>query len=286
MLQTGQKIRNRYEIQDTLGSGNFSTVYLAHDAGFPDGRRVAVKEFNPAAFPERDQKWAQDTIRQEARLLGNLPSHRGLANVLDYFEEGDRAYLVMEYVEGESLYALWQRQPEKRFPEQRVLDWTWQLCDVLDFLHNQPCPIIHGDLKPTNIIRRSLDGSLKLIDFGIARNFQPGQLRHTVRLGTRGYAAPETYVGQSTVRSDIYSLGVLLDQLLTGYDPTAPPQAERPVSTISPHVSQAIARATEKDPHQRYENVRQFAAALLSAGSAQSCLQRKFSATANCPGED
>lgn len=128
----------------------------------------------------------------------------------------------MEFVPGDSLLAVARREGLP-LPLPRVLDWARQICEVLDYLHNRPTPIIFRDLKPANVMLTP-EGRVKLVDFGIARVFKPGKERDTQAFGTLGYSAPEQY-GQSQTdpRSDIYSLGVLLHQLLTGYDPTSTP---------------------------------------------------------------
>lgn len=277
MLLPGQMIGNHYEIRGVLGSGSFSTVYLAHDAQFPGGRRVALKEFNPDAFSEADRIWARDTIAQEARLRGNIPSHSGLASVLGYFEVGERSYLVLEYVEGRTLEAAWRAEPGRRFAEQQVLYWADQLCDVLTFLHEQARPIIYRDLKPANIMVQP-DGSLKLIDFGIARLHQPQRQGDTVNLGTPGYAAPEQYRDeQSDARTDIYALGVILHQLLTGLDPADYIMSLPPLhivnEAISPGVAMAIEQAMALAPDHRFRTARALANALQRVNSSATSVE-------------
>ncbi len=127
----------------------------------------------------------------------------------------------MEFIEGETLEDYFARTEGGRLPVKEVLDIGIQLCSVLEYLHNHQPPIIFRDLKPGNIMRTA-DGHLYLIDFGIARHFKPGQSRDTIALGSLGYAAPEQYgKAQTTARSDIYSLGVILHQALTGNDPVS-----------------------------------------------------------------
>jgi serine/threonine-protein kinase len=137
-------------------------------------------------------------------------------------------------------------------------------------LHSQHPPIIFRDLKPANIMLTP-SGQVKLIDFGIARLFKPGQAKDTQAFGTVGYSAPEQYGrGQTDARSDVYSLGVLLHQLLTGYDPTSTPFRLPPASQINPNlpqaISNAIAAATDSDPNRRYASIAAFRAALFAAG--------------------
>ena len=157
----------------------------------------------------------------------------------------------------------------KPAPETEALNITRQLCDVLTYLHDQTPPVIFRDLKPGNIMLTH-QGQVKLIDFGIARFFKPGQTQDTVFLGTPGYAAPEQYggLGQSDPRTDVYSLGVVLTHMATGYDPTKAtspfplPPVERLPHRVPPHVAQAITYATQLQPEQRYPDVMSLCRAL------------------------
>ena len=173
-------------------------------------------------------------FRREAQLLRRL-RHPNLPPVSDEFAIGDRNYLVMEYVPGSTLQQMLDRG-EGPFPESRVVAWANQLCDVLDYLHRQQPPIIFRDLKPANIMI-DREGTVKLIDFGIARLFTPGKSRDTTTLGTPGYAAPEQYgKGQTDARSDLYALGATLPFLLTARDPADEPFKFPPARRLNPAV--------------------------------------------------
>ena len=168
----------------------------------------------------------------------------------------------MDFVDGHTLEDILQTR--KVLPEAEVLPWIWQLCDVLEYLHNQN--IIFRDLKPSNIM---IDHTrqVKLIDFGIVRFFKPGKAHDTIPMGTQGYAAPELMQGrQSTVCSDIYSFGVTLYQLLTGIDPTGLPYGLPPIRQYCPQVSVAvervITRAVNTDPDKRWQRMAEIRAAL------------------------
>jgi len=262
MLRPGDLLLNRYQIIDMIDRGGMATVYLAVDGRLGD-HRVAIKGMDPNALPESDQEWAVTAFRQEAQVLAQL-NHRGIADVTDFFEESGYWYLVMEYVEGESLQKAIERVD--RFDEGQVLAWAGQLVDMLNYLHHRNPPIIFRDLKPANVIVRR-DGGLKLIDFGIARFFKPWKGHDTVQLGTPGYAAPEQYgQGQTDSRSDVYSLGVLLHQLLTGYNPSLTPLNLPPVQQLNPGISaraaSAISQATQVRPEARFQSINAFARAL------------------------
>jgi serine/threonine-protein kinase len=276
MLRPGDQLQARYAIVDLIDHGGMSIVFQASD-GRLGQRRVAIKEMNPAKLPEADKEWAVTAFRQEAQVLARL-NHPGIAAVTDFFEEGGFWYLVMEHVQGETLEKAIQRAG--RFEEKQALAWTDQLVDMLSYLHRQNPPIIFRDLKPSNIILRP-DGSLKLIDFGIARFFKPWKGHDTVQLGTPGYAAPEQYgQGQTDIRSDVYSLGVLLNQMLTGYNPSLTPLNLPPVQQLNPDVStrvaSAISQATQVSPEARFQSVNAFANALGLHETAPSPARRRL----------
>jgi serine/threonine-protein kinase len=263
---------DRYVITQKLGQGGMGAVYRASD------RRLstvnwAVKELSDAALTsDAERAQARDLFRHEAELLAGL-SHPNLPRVTDHFDQDGHNYLVMEFVPGETVLAYVSRTGLPQ-PTDRVLGWARQLCDVLGYLHSQNPPVIFRDLKPANIMITP-SGQLKLIDFGIARLFKPGQMKDTQAFGTVGYSAPEQYGrGQTDARSDVYSLGVLLYQLLTGYDPTATPFRLPPANQVnhalSPQTSAALARATANDPADRFTSVEELFAAL--SGANQSAL--------------
>lgn len=262
-------LQDRYELTKKLGQGGMGAVYLASDRRLSTVR-WAVKEMSDAAITsplERQQ--ASAAFRHEAELLARL-DHPNLPRVTDHFQEDGKNYLVMEFVAGETLLAYGQRLGLPR-PLDEVLGWAGQLCDVLSYLHSQQPPVIFRDLKPANVMLTP-DGTLKLIDFGIARLFKPGQSRDTQAFGTMGYSAPEQYGrGQTDARSDVYSLGVLLHQLLTGFDPAAAPFRLPPANQVSPAVPAAVAdvlaRATANDPEQRFASVAEMRQALLGSGN-------------------
>ncbi|MGC9038527.1 MAG: serine/threonine-protein kinase [Roseiflexus sp.] len=257
-------LQGRYIIEQKLGQGGMGAVYRARDLRLSTVA-WAIKEMSQAQITRPlELQEARAAFQREAELLAGL-SHPGLPKVVDHFEQDGKAYLVMEFVPGDSLLTIARREGLP-FPLPRVLDWARQLCEVLDYLHNRPTPIIFRDLKPANIMLTP-EGRIKLVDFGIARVFKPGKERDTQAFGTLGYSAPEQY-GQSQTdpRADIYSLGVLLHQLLTGYDPTSTPFRLPPASRVNPaipqHISEAIARAVDPDPAMRFPDVRAFYRAL------------------------
>ncbi len=255
LLPANTIIASRYVIMRKVGQGGMAAVYEAMDTRL--NRRVALKEMSDAAIAdpaERAQAVAQ--FHQEAELLGRL-EHPNLPKVSDVFDFGGKQYLVMDFVDGETLQKILDRTPGP-LPEAHVATWAVQLCDVLNYLHSQNPPIIFRDLKPSNImIDRS--GQVKLIDFGIARSFKPGKRSDTMALGTPGYAAPEQHgSGQSDARTDIYALGVTLHHLLTRHDPNTTPWGLPPVRQLNPSISPAmvnvITRALESNREKRWQS--------------------------------
>lgn len=168
-LKSNSVISNRYKIHSIIGSGGMGTVYLARDLNFTDVKRlVAVKEMQTATKDAAMRGSMIKNFRREANLLAQL-NHSAIPRIFDIFEINDRAYLVMEYINGTDLEQLMQKT--KELPIEKVLEWAIDLCDVLDYLHNQtPDPIIFRDMKPSNVMIDS-QGKVRLIDFGIARTF-------------------------------------------------------------------------------------------------------------------
>ncbi len=262
MLVSGTILQSRYCILREIGTGGMGMVYLAEDIHL-NGYRCAIKEMSPSQVPPQDRNWAISAFKQEAHMLSTL-NHPGIVRVSDYFAENSNWYLVMEYIEGQTLETYLGRQG---LPTQLAVSYMDQLCAVLDYLHRQNPPVIFRDLKPGNIMVKPT-GEIKLIDFGIARFFKPGQTHNTVNLGTPGYASPEHGSGQTDNRSDIYSLGVLLLQLVTGYDPTLAqvPYLLPPARSLNPLappvIEDAVRRATQMTPALRFQTVADFRRAL------------------------
>ncbi|HEY0752401.1 MAG TPA: protein kinase [Ktedonobacteraceae bacterium] len=276
-LTAGTLIGARYNVLRLLGRGGFGAVYLATDNRFP-ARRVAVKEMGDARLNAKDRMQAIARFRQEANLLSSL-QHPNLPAVSDFLEEGGKAYLVMDFIDGQTLEEV-QKARGGPLDEAQVMDWALQICNVLAYLHTQPQPIIFRDLKPPNTMVTPA-GQIKLIDFGIARIFRANAERDTNWLGSQGYAAPEQYgLEQTDARTDIYALGAMLYTLLTAREP--PASFTRIVSPgslltpsqfnprISPAVERVIATAMEVEKRQRYQSVGEMAQAIGRLGFSTS----------------
>lgn len=255
-LPIGRMLDGRYRIHKVLGQGGMGRVYLANDTRLAN-RPVAVKEMI-VGDGLHEQKAIEDFAR-EARVLA-LISHPGIPQLIDYFAENNRHYLVMEFVAGGDLQGLLDKLgPKGRLPERVVLRWARQILDVLHFLHSQKPPIIYRDLKPGNIMIDK-SGHAMLVDFGIARFLPPGGGRGT-QIGSVGYAPPEQYMGKTELRSDLYSLAATMHHLLSGRDPQLEPPFSFPrLCELAPEVSaqteRAVMSALDKDVNKRPASAR------------------------------
>ncbi|HEY7983675.1 MAG TPA: serine/threonine-protein kinase [Ktedonobacterales bacterium] len=263
-LPPQSRLNGRYLVTGTVGQGGMAAVYKAVDAR--TRKQVAIKEMSQDGLSPTEEAEALAAFRAEADILQRL-RHPNLPRVIERFSDGARHYLVMEFVEGQTLEQRQQAAGGGALPEQEVMAWAGQLCSVLAYLHGQRPPIIFRDLKPANVMVTP-QGQIKLIDFGIARVFSPGRVKDTQVLGTPGFAPPEQYgKAQTDARADIYALGVTLYQLLTGYDPATTPFTLPPAHSrnarISPHVQAALEHATQLSRDARYATTTDFERDLL-----------------------
>lgn len=253
LLPPDTVLRGKYRITDVVGEGATSVVYAALDLSRP-GTRWAVKEIiSPLAADEHETAEALEMFRREYEMLKEL-NHPGLPKVIDCFHEERGHYLVMEYVEGTSLQAMYEAQ-KRIFSPHELLPWTLQLLDILQYLHSQTPPVVYRDLKPSNIVITA-GGRAKLIDFGISRHFSPEKECDTQNLGTPGFSAPEQYGNRQTdYRSDIYSLGATLYFLMSGRNPEDFSFKFPPVTRFNPGVpswmSELLSHALEADHEKR-----------------------------------
>ena len=266
-LEKGSLLEKRYEIQQIVGVGGMGAVYRARDKNFKAIRLVAVKEMISQVADPMVRKNLFQIFEREANLLATL-RHPAIPRIYDYFTINDRAYLVLEFVQGENLEQLLS-ETEGFFPEEQVLSWAVEICDVLEYLHSQePEPIIFRDIKPSNIMS-TLQNHISVVDFGIAKVFESGQ--QNTMIGTQGYSPPDQYRGEATPKVDIYALGATMHHLLTLRDPQleAPFSfGERVITKINPNASSEVAavvgRALEYKPEDRYKSAAEMKEALVS----------------------
>ncbi|MDQ7826301.1 MAG: protein kinase [Candidatus Eremiobacteraeota bacterium] len=229
----GTVLKNRYSIVKAIGEGSFGVVYLADDTA-QKGKKRAIKEFTREAIPPGKE----ELLLRETKFLAGL-SHPGLPQVVDQFFHEDSYYMVMDYIEGDTLDSLMIVMDDP-FQEEDVVPWMIKLCEILEYLHGLDPPVIYRDLKPSNIILCP-DGDVKLIDFGTARFFNPVKVKDTFIMGTPGFASPEQYGSeQSDARSDIYSLGATFYFLLTKKNMENAKFTFPPLRRLNPKVSPAL----------------------------------------------
>ncbi|MGI9021468.1 MAG: protein kinase domain-containing protein [Solirubrobacterales bacterium] len=257
----GSTLSGRYHLESKLGSGGMSTVYLAQDQTLE--RSVAVKVMHAGISDQPDQI---ERFRREARSVAQL-SHPNVVAVIDAGEDGGHPYIVFEYVEGETLKQRIDRM--RRLPVDEAAAYGIEIGRGLAAAHARM--LVHRDVKPQNVLIDA-EGRAKVTDFGIALSLESDGLTKTGRvLGTTDYVSPEQAMGQDVdARSDIYSLGILLYEMLTGHPPF---QAETLVGVAMKHVNEpmpdiqqarpqvsavlsgVIERATAKEPKQRYADM-------------------------------
>src|SRR6185369_11374744 len=213
MIETGKILQQRYRIDKQIGQGGMGAVYVATDERF--GSVVAIKE---TLLMDESYRKASE---REARLLNSL-KHQALPRVTDHFLEDNGQFLVMEFIPGEDLGHVLERDA-KPFPVDKVLNWADQLLDALEYLHTQTVPVIHRDIKPQNL-KLTPRGQIILLDFGLAKG-NPTDAGHQTAAKSifgysRSYASLEQIQGTGTdPRSDLYSLAATLYHLLTGTPP-------------------------------------------------------------------
>jgi serine/threonine protein kinase len=270
-LTPGTIVQGRYEIVAPVGQGGLGTVYRVVDVLFGRSNVYALKEQWEQSPSARKQ------FAREGAWLKAL-SHPNIPKVLEYFQWENRLYLVMNFVEGDNLERRLAANGSRPLPEAQVIAWVLPICDALHYLHTRRPPIIHRDVKPSNIIVTPAGHSV-LVDMGIAKEHAPGSNATATfvrKAGTEGYAPPEQYAsaGQAGPWSDVYGLGATLYQLLTT---KIPPTAVERVALdaplvaprdLNPYISQAtsgaIMRALAIRPSERFQSVPELQRALTA----------------------
>ena len=253
MLEIGSVIDGKYKILNVIGKGGMSVVYLAINEAA--NKPWAIKEVRKDGT--KDFEVVRQGLIVETDMLKRL-NHPNLPSIVDVIDTNDTFLIVMDYIEGKSLSKVIKESGAQ--PQEYVIEWAKQLCDVLGYLHNRKPPIIYRDMKPSNIMLKP-DGNVTLIDFGTAREYKnKAMVEDTTCLGTQGYAAPEQFGGhgQTDARTDIYNLGATIYHLVTGHNPAKPPYEMYPIRQWHPHLSsgleQIIIKCTRGNPDSRYQS--------------------------------
>ena len=262
----------RYQIERLVAAGGMGAVYRAIDTRF--NRPCAVKEMLDEFQSESERAQAVEWFSREATLLLDL-NHPCIPRVRDFFVEGGKHYLVMDFIEGRTLGDVLEKEENvvglngaRGITEARARSWAQQICSVLSYLHRQAPPIIFRDLKPSNIMATDRD-EIKLIDFGIARTFQ-SQQQATIIM-TPGYAPPEQLHGMPEPRSDLYALGATLHRVLTHHDAAnnkpsifSFPQLRALRPDLSPAFEQVVMKSLSITLEQRWASAADMERALIN----------------------
>ena len=217
----GQLLDGRYQVLQVLGKGGFGQTYTAQDTHRPGFPKCVVKHLKPVSRNPEFLETARRLFTSEAETLEELGNHDQIPRLLAYFEHNQEFFLVQEFIEGHTLKA--ELFPNQPWTEEKVIQFLQQMLDIVQFIHSRN--VIHRDIKPDNIIRRQQDDKLVLIDFGAVKQVQtqlltfPARTAATIAIGTPGYMSTEQGQGKPRPNSDIYSLGIIAIQSLTGLHP-------------------------------------------------------------------
>ncbi len=250
MLEIGSLVDGKYKILSEIGHGGMSVVYMAINE--KANKTWAIKEVRKEGV--NDFKSVKQGLIVETEMLKKL-HHRFLPSIIDVIDMDDSFIIVMDYIEGNSLHHRLKEYGAQ--PQESVIQWSMELCDVLGYLHSRTPAIIYRDMKPANVMLKP-DGHITLIDFGTAKEFKEFNVKDTISFGTIGYAAPEQFGGKTDARTDVYCLGATMYHLVTGKDPSAPPYEIRPIREINPALSNGLERIIQKciqrEPDKRYQS--------------------------------
>ena len=266
-------LNNRYRILKTLGRGGFGETYLTEDTHMPSRRKCVLKQLKPIVKNPKTPLWIKERFQREAAILEELGENsEQIPQLYAYFSEGDKFYLVQEWIEGLTLDQYWSQ--EGNLHRDEITEILLQLLPVLDYVHSRR--IIHRDIKPENIILRRGDNKPFLIDFGAVKEAiateinQDSGSNYSASIGTPGYMSSEQAAGRPIYSSDLYSLGLTMIFLLTGKSPheleTDPRNGEiiwrEHAHNLSPELATVIDRAIRFHPRDRFTTAREMLDAL------------------------
>jgi serine/threonine protein kinase len=281
MIAPNTIVGGRYRVTKPLGGGGMKLVYLAEDLRLA-ARLCALAEMVDSFTSPDTQKAAIAAFQREADMLAQL-SNEHIPRVFDRFSDQNHHYLVMEFIDGIT-FEQKLKDAGGKLPETEVIDVALQVLDTLQYLHNLEPPVIYRDLKPSNVMLTP-SGQVKLIDFGIARLFQP--LSNATMIGTQGYAPPEQYRGKVEFRSDLYALGATMHHALSGRDPALEPPFSFPAlhtlcTDVTPALCDVVDQALKYDVALRVADTAEFRERLMAikTGSPVTTLQHNSSTAA------
>ncbi len=255
-------LNSRYKLIKLLGRGSFGKTYLAEDIWLPEKPKCVVKKLQPTVTKARVLEVASRLFETEAATLKKLGNHDRIPELVDYFEEENKFYLVQQYIEGQTL--LEELNTRGIWPEGKVIELLEQILDILEFIHDRG--VIHRDIKPANLIRSRKDNKIVLVDFGSVKEVILAQTQvvasSTVAIGTKGYMPTEQARGKPRFSSDIYALGIIAIQALTGIHPMKFEEKENGEifwqhhANVSPQLAEIISNMTRYNLKDRYQSAR------------------------------
>lgn len=267
----GKILDGRYEILSLLGEGAFGTTYLAVDRKLPDKDKCVVKHFSPKSTDPSTLYHARRLFETEAKVLNRLGNHDRIPRLLAHFEEEQNFYLIEEFIAGHDLSR--EINSCTKCSQEQVIALLQDILEVLEFVHQNH--VIHRDIKPSNLMRRQQDGKIVLIDFGAVKQISSpavnaeGQMTATVIVGTPGYIASEQSQGQPRVCSDIYAVGIIGIQAITGLIPIQLRRDNitneiiwRDQAEVSQQLAEILDKMVKYDFRQRYQSVTEVLQAL------------------------
>ena len=267
----GQLLRSRYRILQYLAKGGFGKTYLAEDTLLPGDNRCVVKQLYPAVDSPKILEIARRLFKKEAEALKKLGNYDQIPQLLAYFEEEQKFYLVQQYIDGHTLKE--ELVPDQIWTEAKVIEFCQDCLQILDFIHTQG--IIHRDIKPDNLIRRHQDNKLVLVDFGTVKEVisaQTQMMTPTVAVGTKGYMPTEQAMGKPRINSDIYALGMIAIQALTGVHPIQFQEDDngdiiwQSQANVSPQLAAILSKMVRYYSQDRYQSAREVLEALDCLG--------------------
>ncbi|MEL6930822.1 MAG: serine/threonine-protein kinase [Cyanobacteria bacterium J06600_6] len=276
----GKILGSRYQVIEYVAEGGFGKTYLAQDTQLPNRDLCIVKQLSPSFDAPNLLKIARRLFKTEAAALHNLGHHPQIPLLLAYFEEAGKFYLVQQYIQGKTLAH--ELASGRIWSAERVIELLKDCLNILQFIHDQG--VIHRDLKPANLIRRHTDHKIVLVDFGTVKNMLQGQgglTKLTVAVGTQGYMPIEQARGKPRPTSDLYALGIICIQALTGIDPLKFEEDRNGeiswshLTPVEPELKDILAKMIRYNAQERYQSAR----SVLNA--IENCLDRQATPLVN-----